>query len=158
MSTDSGRQRVEIELLYLNLDTCDRCRAADSNLDAALDAMAGVLEIAGHEVTVRKTHVTSEEQAAALGFVSSPTIRVNGHDIAMTVEESRCSACSGLAGTEVGCRTWSWQGQQYSSPPTGMIVDAILRGVYAPNATAAPTGGQAGSVRRFFAAARDASA
>lgn len=104
---------------------------------------------------MRKTHVTSEEQAAALGFVSSPTIRVNGRDIARGVEESRCGACSKLAATDVGCRTWSWRGKQHSVPPTGMIVDAILRGIYAPRTIAVPTGAKAGSVSRFLAATRD---
>ena len=149
--------RLEIELLYLNLDTCDRCQNADRNLDAALEATTDVLKLAGHDVAVRKTHVTSEEDAAALGFVSSPTIRVNGRDIALAVEESRCSACSRLAATDVGCRTWNWQGEQHSSPPTGMIVDAILRGIYGRDPAAAPTRGDGGSVRRFLAATRDRS-
>ena len=157
MSMVAINQRVEIELLYLDLDTCDRCRGADRNLDAALEATTDVLALAGHEVTVRKTQVTSEEQAAALGFASSPTIRVNGHDISLAVDESRCSACSRIAATDVGCRTWSWKGEQHSSPPTGMIVDAILRGVYGHDTAAAPTLGEGESVGRFLAATHDRS-
>ena len=119
-------KNVKVELLYLDLDTCDRCQATDRNLDTALEAVSGILRAAGWEVTVRKTHVTTEEQAAALGFVSSPTIRVNGRDIAPTLEESTCGACSSIAQTEVGCRTW---GEETSAPVT-TIVDAILRAVY----------------------------
>jgi hypothetical protein len=117
---------VDVELLYLDLGTCDRCQATDRNLDTALEAVSGVLRAAGREVTVRKTHVTTEEQAAQLGFVSSPTIRVNGRDIAAKLEESTCGACSSIAGTEVGCRTWG----EETSAPVATIVDAILRAVY----------------------------
>jgi hypothetical protein len=99
-------RNVDVELLYLDLDTCDRCQATDRNLATALEAVSGILHAAGREVTVHKTHVITEEQAAELGFVSSPTIRVNGRDIAAKLEESTCGACSSIAGTEVGCRTW----------------------------------------------------
>lgn len=141
---------VEVELLYLDLDTCDRCRATDRNLDTALEAVSGVLRGAGREVTVRKTHVTTEEQAAQLGFVSSPTIRVNGRDIAAKLEESACGACSSIAGTEVACRTWDGE----TSASAATIVDAILRAVYGsagagPNA---PAAAGTGSVMRFLAA------
>src|SRR5215471_5622055 len=94
---------AEVEFLYLDLGTCDRCQATDRNLDSALEAVSGVLHAAGREVAVRKTHVTTQEQAAQLGFASSPTIRVNGRDIAPRLEESVCGACSSVAGTEVSC-------------------------------------------------------
>jgi hypothetical protein len=154
INRDFNPQHIDIELLYLDLDTCNRCRGADSNLDAALDAMSGVLELTGHDVIVRKTHVTSEEQAAALGFVSSPTLRINGRDVAIRVQESTCGACSTIADTDVGCRTWTWQGHEYTSPPTGMIIDAILRSIYAPNTSRieSPTGDTPSSVQRFLAA------
>jgi hypothetical protein len=32
---------VEVELLFLDLDTCDSCQAADRNLDTALEAVSG---------------------------------------------------------------------------------------------------------------------
>lgn len=153
MNTESRPRPVEVELLYLNLDTCDRCQGADHNLDTALEAVSRVLEQAGHQVTVHKTHVTSEEQAAQLGFVSSPTIRVNGRDIRVRVEESTCGACSSLAGTDVGCRTWGWNDKTHTSPPVEMIIDAILANVYGPapeTLTPAPKG--SGSVERFLTA------
>ena len=85
---------VTVELPYLDLGACDRCQATDRNLDTALEAVSGVLRAAGRTVTVTKTHVTTEEQAARLGFASSPAIRVNGRDIAARLEESACGACS----------------------------------------------------------------
>jgi hypothetical protein len=144
-------KNVDVELLYLDLGACDRCQATDRNLDVALEAVSGVLRAAGREVTVRKTHVTTEEQAAQLGFVSSPTIRVNGRDIAARLEESACGACSSIAGTEVGCRTW---GEETSAPVT-TIVDAILRAVYghADAAASEPAPVADSSVMQFLAAA-----
>lgn len=45
VSMGAASQRVEIDLLYLNLDTCDRCQGADRNLDAALEATSDVLAL-----------------------------------------------------------------------------------------------------------------
>jgi hypothetical protein len=147
---------VDVELLYLDLDTCDRCQAADRNLAAALEGVSHVLRAAGREVTVRRTHVTTEEQAAELGFVSSPTIRVNGHDIAEKLEESACGACSSIAGTEVDCRTWDGD----TSAPVATIVDAILRAVYgsAPIDAGEPSAAADSSVMRFLAATNESNA
>ena len=141
---------VDVELLYLNLDTCDRCQATDHNLDAALESLSGVLQAAGRKVTVHKTHVTTQEQATQLGFASSPTIRVNGRDIAAQLEESTCGACSSIAGTEVGCRTWDGE----TSAPVATIIDAILRAVYSGVADDAspPTPPAGRSVMEFLAA------
>jgi hypothetical protein len=70
-----------IDFMYLDLETCTRCRGTDANLEAALVEVGRVLEATGAAVSVRKTLVATAEQARMLGFVSSPTIRVNGRDI-----------------------------------------------------------------------------
>src|SRR5215210_9070214 len=89
----AATQPLGIDFLYLDLETCTRCRGTDANLAAALMEVGRVLEAAGVEVVVRKTLVASAEQARALGFVSSPTLRVNGADIALELRESRCAEC-----------------------------------------------------------------
>ena len=43
---------------------------------------------AGATVSMRKTLVDTEQKALELGFVSSPTIRVNGEDIALQLQIS----------------------------------------------------------------------
>jgi hypothetical protein len=70
-------QTVEVDFLYLDL-TCSRCRASDATLDAAVEIVRPVLDSVGAGIEVRKTLVEAEEQAHALGFMSSPTIMVNG--------------------------------------------------------------------------------
>ena len=127
----AARQRINIDFLYIDLEVCERCIKTNTNLEAALSEVSHILETVGVEVTLRKTLVASEAQAQALGFFSSPTIRVNSKDIALEFLESRCVSCEACAcnGT-VNCRVWVFQGKEYNEAPKAMIIDAILREVY----------------------------
>ena len=147
--------QLVIDFMYLDLETCTRCQGTDANLEVALAEVGRVLEATGAAVSVRKTLVASAEQARMLGFVSSPTIRVNGTDIARELRESSCAECGEACGCDgaIDCREWVWQGQEYAVAPTAMIVDAILREVYgageralAPVPAALPE-----NLERFFA-------
>jgi hypothetical protein len=150
------RRQMEIELLYLDLSRCVPCRGADASLEEALDQVSAVLRAMDVDVALRKTHVQSLEQAQELGFVSSPTIRINGRDIQQALQETHCASCSALSGMPVDCRSWVYQGQQYSSPPKALIIDAILRALYGDVSDTPETAGQDGAVpenlQRFFAA------
>ncbi|HHV06962.1 MAG TPA: DUF2703 domain-containing protein [Firmicutes bacterium] len=126
----SNKKTITIDFLYLDLNVCTRCQGADANLDAALAEVARVLELTGVEVIVNKINVNSEQLAIAHKFVSSPTIRVNGRDIQLEVKESLCESCGDLCGEDVDCRVWVYQGKEYTLPPRGMIVEAILKVVY----------------------------
>jgi hypothetical protein len=148
-------RQVDIDFMYLDLETCTRCRGTDANLETALAEVGQVLAAAGAEVAVRKTLIASEEQARALGFISSPTIRVAGRDIALELRESSCAECGEACGCDgaIDCRVWVWQGDEYTAAPPAMIVDAILREVYgsgerafAPVSSALPE-----NLERFFA-------
>jgi hypothetical protein len=146
---------IAIDFMYIDLEVCDRCRGTDANLEAALAEVASVLGAAGREPVVRRALVESEEQARALGFVSSPTLRVNGRDIALELRQSRCESCESCScnGT-VDCRVWVWQGQEYTEAPTAMIVDAILKEIYgglAPQAAPVAQVEVPENLQRFFA-------
>ena len=121
-------QTIEVDFLYLDLTTCSRCRASDASLQAAMETVQPVLDAVGVSIEVRKTLVETEKQARALGFVSSPTIHVNGHDIASDLIESSCSDCGELCGCGGGvdCRLWNYRGEQHTEAPVGLIVEAIL--------------------------------
>jgi hypothetical protein len=150
-----AKKELTVELLFLDLNTCAPCRGAQASLEEALPEVGQVLGAAGVAVTLRKVQVESLEQAEALRFVSSPTIRVNGRDIQFDVHESRCNTCSAIAGTAVDCRSWYYQGKLYSAPPKAMIIEAILRALYggdegAPGAI--PVYEAPENLKRFFAA------
>ncbi len=152
-----GRQ-VNIEFMYLDLSVCNWCQSTESNLDEAIAEVAQVLKATGVDVNVRKIHVQSEEQARELRFVSSPTIRINGQDIQLEVKEALCDSCGDLCGDTVDCRIWTYQGKEYTAPPKGMIIDAILREVYGgPKESMAKTshlGEIPENLKKFFAAKR----
>src|SRR5687768_3152368 len=56
-------REIEIEILYLDLSRCERCIGADAAMTQAIEDARGVLAGTGIEVSVRRTHVRSEEEA-----------------------------------------------------------------------------------------------
>lgn len=46
--------------------------------------------------------------------------------------ESLCESCGTVCGCEggVSCREWEYQGQWYTAPPKGLIIEAILKEIY----------------------------
>lgn len=129
-SPKQEKKRIEIEFLYLDLSVCERCQGTESNLDLAIDEVSSVLESAGYEVLVDKINVTSPELAIKYEFLSSPTIRINGRDIALEFRETPCNDCGDLCGDTVDCRSWIYEGTEYKEPPKEMIVNAILQEIY----------------------------
>ena len=128
------KKDIVIDFLYIDLTICDRCLGTEEALDAAVDTVSPVLKAAGYTLTVNKQLIDSHEKAMSLGFVSSPTIRVNGHDIA-EVDETRCECCGDLCGCDVDCRVWHYEDDTYNSPPKELIVEAILRLFALPSVT-----------------------
>jgi hypothetical protein len=97
MSQPTGPPRtrqLNLEFLFLDLDTCTRCRATDATMAEAIELTRPALQSIGVLAHVTKTLVGSETQARELGFVSSPTIRVDGADIAGALLESHCDSCT----------------------------------------------------------------
>jgi len=129
-SNDTKRY-VVIDFLYLDLNVCERCMGTESTLDESLNDMATILESIGIEVIVNKINVNSEELAILHQFKSSPTIRINGKDIQLEIKENNCQSCGDLCGDEIDCRTFTYQGIDYDSPPKAMIIESILKAMYA---------------------------
>ena len=97
-TTNDVRKMVKIDFMFVDLQACTRCTGTNANLATALDTVRRVLEAVGVEILVRKTLVDSEQKAMKLGFVSSPTIRVNGRDIALQLWDSNCASCGEVCG------------------------------------------------------------
>jgi hypothetical protein len=130
------KRSIEIDFLYLDLEVCSPCRSTDTNIEGALSEVAGILKATGVEVSVRKTQVESLEQAIELGFLSSPTVRINGQDLQLDFTENHCATCSRVSGTDTNCRVWLYRGEEYSAPPKAMIIEAVLQEVFGnPQAT-----------------------
>ena len=123
-------KKLTVEFLYLDLNTCSRCVDTGKNLDQALKIVSEALDATGIKVAFQKILVESQEQAMQLHFVSSPTVRLNGHDLALEVKESNCGDCSDLGDSQTNCRVWSYQGQEYTEAPVGLLVEAILGEIY----------------------------
>jgi len=133
--SESIKKEIKIDFLYLDLSVCERCQGTESNLDVAINDVSTVLEAAGFDIQVNKVNIINRELAFAYKFVSSPTIRINGKDIAIEVRESSCKDCGDLCGDDVDCRVWSYEGEEYTEPPKELIINAILKEVYAEHKT-----------------------
>jgi hypothetical protein len=145
---------LDVEFLYLDLTTCTRCQGTRASLTAALAIVQPLLDALGLTTALRSTQVTSAEQAQQLGMVTSPTIRLNGRDIAPELKESTCGPCSDLCGEATACRVWSYQEEEFADAPVGLILAAIVRELASGVAEAALPGAPAAvpeNLRRFFA-------
>jgi hypothetical protein len=125
-----GGKKIVVDYLYLDLDTCDRCIGTDKVLDEVMMALTPALEIAGYKVEYNKIEMKTAEIARQYKFLSSPTIRLNGHDICQSVTENRCGCCSDISGTDVNCRVFQYKGELYEVPPKEMLAEAILNLVF----------------------------
>ena len=128
---DSNKSTLVVDFLYLDLSVCTRCQDSENNLDDSLQTLIDILGNIGHKIELNKIFIETEEQAIKHQFISSPTIRINGRDIQMNVKESYCDTCSSLANdASIYCRTWKFNGEEFSAPPQALIVDAILSEIY----------------------------
>lgn len=116
-----------IEFLYLDLSVCQRCQSTEQSLMSALDELSDQLRQEGFTITLHKININTANLAIKHRFVSSPTIRVNGSDIAESLVETLCEDCGTLCGDQVNCRMWSYQSQTFSSPPIDMIKEAVMK-------------------------------
>ena len=147
-----------IDFLFIDISRCKRCQETRNALDASLLELSKVLDDIGASVTVRKVHVRTDEEARRLRLVSSPTIRLNGRDIQPEVKENLCESCCEIAGEDVNCRVWRFRGQDFTTPPKALLIDAILRELYAgPVQTAEKSSFKKDvpeNLKNFFAATR----
>ena len=126
---ESHKNRLFIEYLYLDLHSCDRCIGTDAVLEKVISILRPALELAGYEISYKKTEMTTAQIAQQYKFLSSPTIRLNGNDIFGDIKENNCGCCGEIAGTEVECRVFEWAGKQYEVPTEHVMADAILHAV-----------------------------
>jgi hypothetical protein len=99
---------MKVEVLYI--EGCPNHRPAVHLVTSALVER-------GFQGTVVEVPITSVEQANALAFPGSPTIRINGRDVEPEVEESSEFSFS--------CRTYAERGKLSGVPSQDLIRRAI---------------------------------
>jgi hypothetical protein len=99
---------LPIEFLYW--DGCPSHPEARARLDAAL-------ERAGVEAEIHVREVTSEREAAELGFYGSPTIRVAGRDVEPVAPGTEPS---------LGCRIYTAPGGRVGPVPSHQVLDRAI--------------------------------
>jgi hypothetical protein len=99
---------MKVEILYF---------AGCPNHAAAVDLVRTVLREEGAAAEMVEVEIKDSSMAQKVGFLGSPSIRVNGQD----VERSARSAGSfGLT-----CRTYFAEGRRFAAPPCEWIRDAV---------------------------------
>ena len=111
-------------------------------LEAALDRVEPLLDALDVGITVRDIHVSSLAAAEATQLAVSPTIRIDGRDVQPDYLENTCESCGDLCECEgdVDCRLWRYRGEEYTTAPVGLLVEALVQAV-------APTQRQFGESR-----------
>jgi len=119
---------LNIELVVIDLSVCARCVPTGDQLQKAVQLLAPVAEALGVELKYRAIVVQSEAEAKQHALLSSPTVRINGRDIAQDIRESVCESCGDLTEnkTLVDCREWHYAGKVYSSAPLPLLLEAIM--------------------------------
>ena len=149
------KKELLIEYLYLDLQTCERCMRADKVLDSAVELLSPVMDAAGFQIEYRKVLIENEELAEQYHFRSSPTILVNGEDIFGQIQENDCGCCSDIAGTDIKCRVFESEGKYYDAPTKSMLVNAILKRVYAASPEKQDEYVLPENLKRFFEGKRE---
>jgi hypothetical protein len=148
---------VTVDLLYLDRESCSRCRDPAGARETAVDRVADLLADLEVAVEVRSVQVDTVAAARRTGLSVSPTVRVDGRDVQPDHEANPCGDCTDLGdGTEsVDCRLWRYRGETHESAPVDMLVEAVLRAAvgsaHSPTRRRRETGGDVpADLRRFF--------
>lgn len=158
--TDEYTQRtITVDFLYLDNEVCNRCAGTEAALEEAIERVEPTLESLDVGVTVRDIHVDTLEAAESTQLAVSPTIRIDGRDIQPDYVENTCESCGDLCACagEVDCRLWRYRGEEHTTAPVGLIVEALVRAV-APDHRGSREGQAyrlSSNVRDFFEDSKD---
>src|SRR5260370_20495468 len=106
---------MKVQLFYF--DGCP-------NHSHALDRLRQILRQEGLAEHVEEINVTSPEQAQALAFLGSPTIKINGEDVEPAARASQAYA--------MACRTYPNAGQPEGLPSEETIRAALREALSQP--------------------------
>lgn len=126
--TQAIKKVLNVDLLVIDLETCKRCVPTGDQLKTAVQLLKPVADALGIELRHHEIVVQSQEEAKKVALLSSPTIRLNGRDIAQDIRESVCESCGDLTtnNTIVDCREWHYHGHAFPYAPLPMLIEAIM--------------------------------
>lgn len=129
--TSEEKKVLNIDLLVIDLDTCERCVPTGEQLKRAVQLLIPVADALGIELRHHENVVLTPEEAKTNALYSSPTIRLNGRDIAQDIHESVCEFCGDLTdnNTIVDCREWHYRGQIFPSAPLPLLIESIMAAI-----------------------------
>ncbi len=115
-------KELAIEWRHYDKDgaTCDRCAATGSSVKEVVAGLGN--ELAGRGVTVSfiETKLPEDQmtQSNLVLFNGVPLEEVLDN---ASADESHCSSCSCLTGSETSCRTVEYEGATYEEIPADLI-------------------------------------
>lgn len=125
--TLAKRKVLNIDLLVIDLETCKRCVPTGDQTKTAVKLLQPVAEGLGIELRHNEIVVQTTAEAKANALLTSPTIRLNGRDIAQDIRESACESCGDLTNnTSVDCREWNYRGKVFPAVPLPLLIEAIM--------------------------------
>ncbi|MDD4357652.1 MAG: DUF2703 domain-containing protein [Smithellaceae bacterium] len=146
---------LNIDLIVIDLSTCKRCVPTGNQLNHAIKLLGPVADVLGIELKHQEIVVQTPQEAKNHALLSSPTIRINGHDIAQDIRESPCESCGDLtnSNTMVDCREWHYRDKVYFAAPLPLLVEAIMGAMLnidAPLIVPAPITELPANLQRYF--------
>jgi Domain of unknown function (DUF2703) len=103
-----GERELKVEVLYV---------AECPSHPAAVKLVREVLAAQGVAAEIHEVLVSDERTANELKFLGSPTIRVNGRDVAPEIQESR--------GFALSCRLYAGS-KRIGLPPAELVHQAVI--------------------------------
>jgi len=148
-------QALSVELLVIDLSICKRCVPTGALLQEAIALLDPVAKALGIVLKHREIVVQTPREAKERALLSSPTIRINGRDIAQDIRESLCESCGELTDgkTAVDCREWHYRGRVYPAAPLPLLVEAIMGAMLnidMPPVVSAPLEALPENLQRYF--------
>jgi len=147
---------LNVDLLVIDLNVCKRCVPTGDQLRSAVNLLAPVAEALEIDLRYHEIVVQTPAEAKAHALLTSPTIRLNGRDIAHDIRESECESCGDLTenNTSVDCREWHYRGMVYFAAPIPMLVEAIMGAILnideLPPVVSAPLEELPENLQRYF--------
>ncbi len=109
-----------IDLFYFDMQSCQRCKETDRNLQDAINELGAKVKLIKHKL---EDH---EEYVEGFGKVVSPSIFLNGRDIFSKTNVSSCNECSNLCGQSVNCRAESEESDPFTKSSIKKTISELL--------------------------------